>query len=124
MADYVTVHTVVTFLVVAFFVWIGWLERDQRRREIEDAARIRDVRSSDLQPGTVSGPRASVPIPAMRIGDTWKMRRPDLVPVPVVTSVTRVPDMSHVVPCVRCGATTSKDGDWYRLCGPCRWEGA
>ena len=25
------------------------------------------------------------------------------------------------VPCVECGTTESKDGDWYRLCGECRW---
>ncbi len=24
-------------------------------------------------------------------------------------------------PCVSCGATESADGDWYRVCGKCRW---
>lgn len=24
-------------------------------------------------------------------------------------------------PCVVCGAVESKDGDWYRVCGVCRW---
>ena len=26
-------------------------------------------------------------------------------------------------PCVKCGTHVSVDGDWYRLCGKCRWEG-
>jgi len=25
-------------------------------------------------------------------------------------------------PCAVCGTTTSDDGDWYRMCGPCRWK--
>jgi hypothetical protein len=24
-------------------------------------------------------------------------------------------------PCVACGSSESSDGDWYRICGPCRW---
>jgi hypothetical protein len=27
-------------------------------------------------------------------------------------------------PCGLCGTTTSADGDWYRICGTCRWESA
>ena len=25
-------------------------------------------------------------------------------------------------PCGGCGTTVSADGDWYRLCGQCRWK--
>lgn len=32
------------------------------------------------------------------------------------------PHQEEKPPCVRCGATESSDGDWYRLCGKCRWE--
>lgn len=27
------------------------------------------------------------------------------------------------IPCADCGTTVSADGDWYRVCGKCRWGG-
>lgn len=38
----------------------------------------------------------------------------DQAPLPAVVQA----DMQR---CVECGAYESADGDWYRLCGPCRW---
>ena len=35
--------------------------------------------------------------------------------------VADLPAAASGPPCVRCGATESSDGDWYRLCGTCRW---
>ena len=35
--------------------------------------------------------------------------------------VNGTPDLARP-PCVKCGASESLDGDWFRLCGSCRWQ--
>lgn len=35
----------------------------------------------------------------------------------------RVDALRAKAPCVKCGTTEASDGDWYRLCGTCRWGG-
>src|SRR3990172_2036948 len=40
----------------------------------------------------------------------------------VAASEDGAPVYVRLEACAHCGTTVSQDGDWYRLCGPCRWR--
>lgn len=59
---------------------------------------LQDVEAEYAQPGRLRGLRAAI--------EAALQHQPDQAPAP----------------CVCCGTSASADGDWYRICGPCRWD--